>query len=338
MDYICEKDIIQVAEQGSFFAGGAVRRESGHFDPYHHTSAGQTLHGDHAYVFYQIPKDAHKLPLVFLHGNMQSGKTWETTPDGREGFQNIFLRRGFGVYLIDQPRRGRAGKSVVGYSSLPVPDEQYEVFDIWRLGIWPDYFPGVQFDQDPQVFEQICRQCTPNTAEFDLDVVSSGVSAAINRVGDCILVTHSMGGGVGWFAALQSPGVKAIVAYEPGSNFVFPEGEVPEPMPSSGGPLSGVSVPMDQFMALTKMPIIIYFGDNIPATPCDNPGQDLWRVRLDMARIWADTVNKHGGNAKVVWLPEDCGIFGNTHFMFSDLNNRQIADLLSRFLHENGLD
>src|SRR4029453_1464067 len=72
------------------------------------TPAGQTLHGDHAYGFYQIPVNARRLPLVFLHGNEQFSKTWETTPDGREGYQNIFLRRRFGGYLIAQPRRGNA--------------------------------------------------------------------------------------------------------------------------------------------------------------------------------------------------------------------------------------
>jgi hypothetical protein len=53
--------------------------------------------------FYQIPDRARKLPLVFWHGIGQFSKTWVTTPDGREGFQNIFLRRRFSVYLIDQP-------------------------------------------------------------------------------------------------------------------------------------------------------------------------------------------------------------------------------------------
>ncbi|MDU7464259.1 MAG: hypothetical protein E7K78_08595 [Haemophilus haemolyticus] len=48
---------------------------------------------------------------MFLHGAGQSGKTWELTPDSREGFGTIFLRRGFSTYLVDQPRRGRAGNS-----------------------------------------------------------------------------------------------------------------------------------------------------------------------------------------------------------------------------------
>lgn len=38
-----------------------------------------------------------------------------------------------------------------------------------------------------------------------------------------------------------------------------------------------------------------------------------------------------------VVLP-DLGILGNTHFSMLDLDNGEIADLLSRFLREKGLD
>jgi hypothetical protein len=62
-----------------------------------------------------------------------------------------------------------------------------------------------------------------------------------------------------------------------------------------------------------------------------------WRVRLEMARKWRDAVNKHGGDVTVVHLPE-VGIKGNTHFPFSDLNNLQIADLMSTWLNKKGLD
>ncbi|MGY3171370.1 hypothetical protein ACVWYU_000744 [Pseudomonas sp. TE12234] len=83
------------------------------------TPDGQTYHADHAYTFYQIPVDARKLPIVMWHGAGQFSKTWENTADGREGFQNIFLRRHFGVYLIDQPRRGDAGRSMVEATVKP---------------------------------------------------------------------------------------------------------------------------------------------------------------------------------------------------------------------------
>lgn len=50
-----------------------------------------------------------------------------------------------------------------------------------------------------------------------------------------------------------------------------------------------------------------------------------------------EAINRHGGNAKNVMLPE-LGIRGNTHFPMLDLNNVKIADLLSQFLKEQGLD
>jgi hypothetical protein len=127
------------------------------------------------------------------------------------------------------------------------------------------------------------------------------------------------------------------VSYEPGSGFLFPEAEVPLPKPSSGGTLAAVAVPMSEFSRLTEIPIVIYYGDNIPAEPTANPGQDGWRVRLEMARLWRDAVNRHSGDVTLVHLPE-IGIHGNTHFPFSDLNNTEIADLMSKWLEEKGLD
>jgi hypothetical protein len=56
-----------------------------------------------------------------------------------------------------------------------------------------------------------------------------------------------------------------------------------------------------------------------------------------MARLWADAVNRRGGDVTVVHLPE-AGIRGNTHFPFSDLNNLEIANLLSQFLQKKAFD
>ena len=126
-----------ISEQGSFAVGGTIITNPGTFNPYKPTPEGQTFRGDHAYVFYQIPVKARKFPLVMWHGIGQFSKTWETTPDGREGYQNIFLRRNFPVYVIDQPRRGNAGRSTVAGTINPTPDEQ-QWFDVFRIGVWPD--------------------------------------------------------------------------------------------------------------------------------------------------------------------------------------------------------
>lgn len=327
---------IVIQDQGSFAVGGTVVTGPAVTEAGAGGTGGQTLHGDHAFITYQTPVAARKLPLAFLHGHLQFSKTWSTTPDGRDGFQNIFLRRGYAVYLIDQPRRGNAGRSTLPATLTPVADDQ-TWFNIFRVGIWPDYFPGVQFSRDPAVLNQYFRQSTPNTGPFDPLVAADAVAALFDRIGPGVLVSHSQGGGVGWFAVLRSENIRGVVAYEPGSNFIFPEGHVPEPLPSSFGPLEAVGVPMAAFLRLTRIPIAIYYGDYIPDTPCDNPGQDQWRVRLVMARLWAAEVNRHGGDVKVVHLPQ-IGLHGNTHFPFSDLNNIEVADEMSRFLAEKGLD
>lgn len=327
---------LQIKEQGSFAVGGTVINNPGKFDPYRPTPGGQTLHGDHAYVFYQLPVKARQLPLVMWHGFGQFSKTWETTPDGREGYQNIFLRRGFGVYIIDQPRRGNAGRGTQPMTITPTPDEQ-GWFGTFRLGIWPDFFPGVQFSRDPEALNQYFRSMTPDTGPIDIEVNTRAVAALFDKIGPGILVTHSHSGGFGWRTAIKNRNVRAIVSYEPGSNFVFPESEVPATIPSSGGALAALGIPQAEFMMLTRIPIVIYYGDFIPKEPMANPGQDGWRARLEMARKWRDAVNQHGGDVTLVHLPE-VGIRGNTHFPFSDLNNIQIADLMSRWLTEKGLD
>jgi hypothetical protein len=47
-----------IQEQGSFAVGGNVITNPGIFDPYNPAPEGQTFHGDHAYVFCQIPAKA----------------------------------------------------------------------------------------------------------------------------------------------------------------------------------------------------------------------------------------------------------------------------------------
>ena len=335
---------LAIQEQGSFAVGGTVVTTPGTFDPIAQGAydpagndpKGQTLHGDHAYVFYQSPVNARRLPLVFWHGHEQSAKTWETTPDGREGFQTIFLRRRYPVYLIDQPRRGRAARSTHPVTIAATPDEQLW-FGIFRLGVWPTLYPGVQFSREPAALDQFFRQMVPNAGPYDPDVNTNAVAALFDKIGPGVLVTHSQSGGLGWRTLLKSKNIRAIVSYEPGGDFVFPEGDAPPPVALGGRTVTPRTVPLSDFMPCTTIPIVIYYGDNIPDEPSTNPGQEQWRAFRTVARQWRDVVNKHGGDVTLVDLPA-LGIRGNTHFPMSDLNNLQIADLLLKFLADKKLD
>ena len=217
------REPLAIQDQGSFATGGTLTTAPGRFDPLKPTDpSGQTFRGDHLYAFYQIPVKPRRLPLVMWHGAGQFSKSWETTADGREGFQNIFLRRRFATYVIDQPRRGNAGRSTVEATLKPTPDEQLW-FNQFRIGLWPNYFDNVQFARDPETLNQYFRSMTPNTGPFDMNVVAEGVSALFTRVGPGILMTHSQSGGPGWLAATKNRSVKAIVAFEPGSNSCSPK-------------------------------------------------------------------------------------------------------------------
>ncbi|MDO5531604.1 alpha/beta fold hydrolase [Sutterella sp.] len=324
--------------QGSFAAGGTVVPAQEKYDPYHPKAEAQDLHGDHAFVRWQKPVDARRFPLVFLHGAGQFSKTWETTPDGRDGFNNIFLSRGFSVWLVDQPRRGGAGKATVPGSIAGKSDEAF-FFGQFRMGMWPKFNEGSQFPQDAESINQFFRQMTPNTAPYDEMVNARAMTEVLKRSGRAVLVTHSQGGGIGWQTGMMSDNLAGIVSYEPGSGFPFPEGEAPAPLKTSSffGDFPVKIVPVAEFDKLTRYPIVIYYGDYIPKSPTTHPHEDYWRAALELARLWADCVNRHGGDAKVIELP-DAGLRGNSHFPFAERNNVEVADLLSKWLHGKKLD
>ncbi|TCP95998.1 alpha/beta hydrolase family protein [Cricetibacter osteomyelitidis] len=343
-----------IESQGSFAVGGTVITSQGSYKARpditrgktandfmavfkeNIANGGQTLHGDHATVWYQIPSNAKATPLVFLHGAGQSMRTWQTTPDGRDGWNNIFLAKNYPVYLVDQPRRGWSGRSTVDGTVSATPDEQFW-FAQFRMGEYPNFFKGVAFPQDEASLNQFFRQMTPNTGAFDVGVISDSLKALFERIKSGVLVTHSQGGIAGWFAGIKAPEqIKAIVAIEPG-NFPFPEGEVPPVIESAYGNITPAKVDNAQFARLTKMPIVIYFGDFISDKPSAIQGEDQWRIRLALAKQWAKVVNKHGGDVQVVHLPI-IGIKGNTHFPMQDLNNIEVAEHLAGWLKAKGLD
>ena len=179
--------------------------------------------------------------------------------------------------------------------------------------------------------DQFFRQMTPNTGAYNDEVIADAMAAVFEKSSNDVLVTHSQDGGPGWYTAIRTDKVRGIVAMEPGA-FLFPEGEVPEiETTSSPFPAKGVAAPMKDFLKLTKIPIVVYYGDNIPSEPTDNR-----RVRLNLARKWATVINSYGGDATIVHLPE-IGVYGNTHFLFADLNNIQIANLMKKWMKDKGL-
>jgi pimeloyl-ACP methyl ester carboxylesterase len=310
---------IVIEEQGSFAFGGRVITDA----------TDSTLHCDHGYAEFQSPPNARRLPLVMWHST--STKTWTSTPGGPQGFQDIFLRRGFSVYIIDLPRQGRAGLACLSTTYTPDPGRDQRTFIGWRLGTWdlpgpPRFFPNSQAPHDSAFLNQVLRARYPDNENFeDTDSVEAGaVAALLKKIGPATLVTHSGSGRFGWLTAMRSPRVKGIVSFEPGVT-VFPPGELPPPNASRT-----LEVPLADFEKLTRIPILVVYADFLEARQSSLDG-------LANARAFVKALNRHGGRAEVLHLPE-LGIHGNSHIMMLERNNVQVANLVSKFLRENGLD
>ncbi len=344
------ENALAVVKQGSFFVGGTLLTAPGTYDPTQGTTStdpGQNFWKDQMYVQYQIPANARKYPLILVHGGSGTGRVWETTPDGREGYQTLMLRRGFPVYIVDFPRRGRAGypsyngpfgtlagKPVVA-NRTGQAGVQY-AWSRWRLGPkYPEVFPVQQFPM--QAVDQFMQHLVPTVSD-DREIISGALIKLLEKIGPAIVVTHSQSGLFGWIAGARSPNVKGIVSYEPG--FVFKQGEVPPAIPMfKGSQPSGTPVTPAEFDNLARIPLQVVYGDNIPKEPIPDLVADGRRAQVVTSKMFVDALNRqsNANNASVLHLP-DVGLYGNSHFMFSDLNNVQVADQLSKFLSEKGLD
>lgn len=275
---------------------------------------------------------------MFLHGYGQHARTWDTTPDGRERYRNLFLRDGYSVYLVNQPRRADAGRATVSHTIEATPDDQFW-FGQFRMGLWPNFYEGSQFPQDGESMNQFFRQITPKTAPYNEKIITAALVKAFERTSDGIFVTHSHGCSMAWPVGRASSKEQALVAYEPGFDIPFPKGEEPQAIPNSGffGALEPKVVSPEEFKKLTRCPIVIFFGDYIPDQPTDNPYMDFWRASVEMARKFADCINRHGGDAEEIELP-DLGIKGNSHFLFAEKNNKEVAKVLADWLKKKNLN
>jgi hypothetical protein len=82
---------LTIARQGSFFIGGRdVKSDTLSTLPAY--AASGTITVDQMYVHYQVPVGVLGVPITLIHGCCLTGKTWETTPDGRMGWDEYFVR------------------------------------------------------------------------------------------------------------------------------------------------------------------------------------------------------------------------------------------------------
>jgi hypothetical protein len=309
---------ITIQKQGSFAVGGKVLGNA----------EAKSLHCDHGYVEYQIPVKPRRVNLVMWHS--AAATAWMNRWDGGEGYQSIFLRRGYPVYIWDGPQVGRANWGCTENTYRPVVGRDQGNFTAWRFGAeYPNWFEGVQFPtKDPEAWNQASRA---RYLEFDTienaQTQSDAAAKLMDKIGPSVALTNSAGGMRAILTALKTNNLAGIVMYE-NVGYVYPTGEGPAGVPASGfGP---VEVSLEEFKKLTKVPMQVVWGDNVGKA-------GNYASRLEMSKLFVEKINKYGGKAEVLMLA-DAGLKGNTHIPFADMNNVAVADQLSKFLAKHGLD
>ncbi|WP_426959257.1 hypothetical protein [Muricoccus radiodurans] len=310
---------VSIARQGSFFVGGrSVRSDTLSTLPAYGPNG--TIAVDQMYVRYQVPAEAgSRPPLVLIHGCCLTGKTWETTPDGRMGWDEVFVRRGFPTYVVDQAWRGRsAGNPTTmnavrmgrtGVDGLPTVfhASQEDAWAIFRFGRQhPEVFPGMQFPLEAQA--EFWRQMVPDwnfsTPSPNPTVVAMGELS--RQLNGAVLISHSQSGIYPFqTAAMNRAGIAGIVSIEPGA------------CPAADSDMT----------PYRDMPILILWGDYVQESP-------RWAPRLQMCRDFTRAANAAGGRVEHVVLPE-IGIRGNSHMLMQDRNSIELADWLVGWIGRN---
>ncbi len=318
-------DDIVLRGMGSFHVGGRIAEVSGRqvreivripggppskLDP-----NGQFM-VEQMYVQYFLPRQRKgRLPLLMWHGGGLTGATYETTPDGREGWLNMFIRKGWDVYVSDAVERGRSGfASPDIWPSEPIFLNYADPYERFRIGdgegSWNTdparrkLLPGNQFPAE--AYDNFMRQAVPRWLGTDKAVIDAYI-ALVDKVCPCVLLLHSQAGSFGLKVAEARPDkVKAAIAIEAAS---------------AGN--------IDKAAALKSTPVLMMFGDYVDQHP-------RWATYRKIDLEYAAAVRAGGGVVDVINLP-DIGIKGNSHMLMMDKNNAEIAEVIHKWLVGKGL-
>ncbi len=246
-------------------------------------------------------------PSVLWHGGGMTGANWESTPDGRPGWLQRLLERGFDVYVCDAVERGRAGWSRWPeiYQQPPLFRTMEEGWDMFRFGPPTDLYrdgldvhPGQQFPVE--AFEAFVAQWVPRWADHEAMTLQAH-ERLLEKVGPCVLMAHSQGGGLAMTMATRRPDLlKAVVAIEP-----------------SGAPdAMGHGSPFPSYLTV--------WGDYVH----DHPIWRKYRARVDHH---LQQLHALGAQTTTLDLPEH-GVRGNSHFPMLDRNSDEVLERILRWV------
>ena len=320
---------LELQSRGSFIVGGESVEHTpdqlSFFTDAAEQSAGHVTINQ-MYVEYMVPVADNGLPVVMLHGATLSGKSYDTTPDGRMGWYEYFVRQGHPVYIPDQVSRARSGFDIATYNEVRAGIQPPSALpNFWRFGdelVWTQFrfgpaagtaFPDEQFPIEAA--DEFAKQAIPDL-NLGLPTPNPNIAAVADLAGQldgAVLLGHSQTGMLPVDAALADPtGIAGMIVIEPGS-------------------CRSADFTDEQISALTTIPILAVFGDHLDAT---TGTPVVWQNAYDDCMAFVDRINAAGGDAEMLH-PPDLGIHGNSHMIMMDKNNLEIADLILAWIDQN---
>ena len=348
-----------LARDASFYVGGH----------YVKSAEGQVMDGA-MYVHALIPANVtHRYPVVMIHGINSTGTTFEGTPDGREGWAQLFVRAGYAVYVVDQPARGRSpyypdidgpepASSAFGARDLAESYTAPEAFNKYPQAHlhtqWPSDDPHKGQPGDPVFDAQISGhlKSIPTATGTSERLTKAAGAALLDRIGPAILLTHSQGGAFGWqIADARHDLVKAIIAVEPALTPTYPpSGSTTTPYGIAVTPIT-YAPPLTDPAALARAPqdapdspdVVRYWLQASPARQLPSlQGIPIAVVIGEASPLAARShcVSHYLAQAGVpndLVRLESVGIHGNSHLMMQEKNSAEIAHFLDGWLVQHGL-
>ena len=311
------KKPLVLASQGSFYVGGEKRALPAPPQGGRGGFGGGDVTVNQMYVQYQVPPNGSRhVPVVMVHGCCLSSKTWETTPDGRMGWDEYFVRRDRPVYLADQVSRARSGFDASTISAVKAGTQppsalpniiyasQQVAWTVFRFGPkFGEAFPDGQFPIE--AVDELYKQMIPdlNALLPNPNPTWKNMAALAVQLKGAILMGHSESGFFPQQAALQNPsGIRGLISIE-------------MPCPDLSA---------DQIAKLAKIPTLVMFGDHLGDV---QGGPANWAQSLESCNAYVKKVKDAGGDAVMMYLPK-MGIKGNSHMLMQDRNNLDLADLI----------
>ena len=331
------------------------------------TIAGKQVMAGQIYAEFQIPKQrTHAEPIVMVHGAIQTGTNFTGTPDGRMGWAEYFLRRGYAVYVIDQPGRARASYNASADGPQAFPDlvntEQRftapERFNLWPQAHLHTQWPGTGMAGDP-AFDQFYASQVPfvQNAENAQSMTRDALVALLEKIGPAIVMTHSQSGSMGWLTADKRPDlVRALIQVEPsgppvhdvlavGAPDFLRDGELVRPWGLSAIPLnyaprpaSAADLSFVQQAAADGPGLARCWLQKSPARQLPNLAKMPMLIVSGEASFHAPfehcTVEYlQQAGVRPDWIDlGKAGIHGNGHMMMLEKNNLEIAAAIDRWL------